>query len=205
MESSSELTLPFILFTLLIVMSLRYIHFYVLHRIYGGKLLNIKKSSRNLSFETKQGKFQLSKEHQKLMYKASQDRAWKSLSFSEITDVHVRMNTGSAGMLEFLVSDFNLWDFKGKYRDVVHNCHIRLGVFCEHPDMNLDVTILTMRQFEQREFYIGQFIYELDILVMKKLGLYINIADAREEKINELMQLFRQCGFEPTYQEYKPY
>jgi len=139
------------------------------------------------------------------MYRANKDRNWKSLSFSEITDLHVVMNTGNAGMLEFLVSDFNIWDFKGKYRDEVHNCHIRLGVFCEHPDMNLDVTILTMKQYEQHEFSFGQLFYELDIWVMKKLGFYTNIVNAREEKIKELMQLFRQCGFNPTYQKYKPY
>lgn len=201
MESNSEVTWPLILFAIFIVVGMRYLHFYVLHRIYGGKLLNIKKSSRNLSFATKKSKFQLSKEHKKLMYKANRDRNWKSLSFSEITKVHVVKSTGSAGMLEFMVSDFNLWDFKGEYRDVVHSYDIRLGVLSDHPDMNLDVTILIMRQYEQREFFLGQLFHEMDIWVMKKLGLYTNIADAREAKIEELMQLFRRCGFKPSYQE----
>jgi len=199
MESNLEINWFYLLAAFLIGLVFKYIYFYILHRIYGAKLLDIKKSGDGLSFKTSLGRFRISKKHKKVMYQRNKDRSWKSLPFEDITGIHVATTTDTASILEFFFSDFNLLDFKGKYRDVLHTCEMKFSVYSDHPDITLDVNLLTMKQYEQREFFLGQLFYEFDVWLMTKLGFYTEIDKVRDKTVKELIQLLSSYGLTARY------
>lgn len=197
-ENGSLLLLAKIgIFVFLIVS--HYVYFYFLHKVYGAKLYDIKKSKGKLSFKTSKSQYQLDRKHKKLIFKDKKDKHWKTLTFDQINSVHVKKDTGTASIVEFFFGDFSLFDFFNKYRDRLHTYEIKLGVVSDHPDINLDVVVLSLKQYEQREFFLGQLMHDFDIWVMKNLGFYNSIDDVYGENVKQILQLFQACGLELNY------
>ena len=178
-----------------------YVYFYFLHRVYGTKLYDVKKSNGKLSFKTSKSQYQLDRKRKKLIFKDKKDKRWKTLTFDQISSIHVKKHTGTASIVEFFFGGFGLFDFFNKYRDRLHTYDIKIGVVSDHPGINMDVTVLSLLQYEQREFFLGQLMHDFDIWVMKSLGFYNSIDDVYEKKIKQIVSLFQACGLELNYDE----
>lgn len=176
-----------------------YVYFYFLHRLYGAKLYDVKKSRAKVSFKTSKSQYQIDRKHKKLIFKDKKDKHWKTLTFDQITRIYVNKHTGTASIVEFFLGGFGLFDFFNKYRDRLHTYDIKLGVFSDHPDINMDITVLSIKQYEQREFFLGQIMHNFDIWVMKNLGFYDSIDDVYQEKVEQIIALSKACGLELNY------
>ena len=194
MEVNSEISLLIKIVVIIFLIVMHYGYFYFLHKVYGTKLYDVRRSSRTLSFKTNKSLYQIDKKHQKLLYKKKKEKHWKSVGFEEINGIHVVKSTGTASVIEFFFGDFSLFDFFRKYRDRLHTYEIKIEVISGHQDINMDVTILSLKQYEQREFWLGQLIHDLDIWVMTKLGFYVVIDEVYEENVDKIMRLFKTYG-----------
>ncbi len=191
---------PYYVITLLIaVIAFHYVYFYFLHRVYGAKLDAEVRSKRKLSFKTNKSKFQLDSERRKLIFKNKRDKHWKTIHFDEMRNIRIERTTNTASVIEFFFGDFSLFDFFRKYRDQLHTYKIILSVFSTHADMNMDVTILTLKQYEQREFFLGKLMHNFDIWLMTKFGFYMSIDDVSENKVEEIMLLSKSSGIELNF------
>lgn len=175
---------------ILLVVVFRYGYLAVLHKVYGAKLYAIHKSQNKLSFKTVKSQFQLDKTRRMLIHKGKKDRHWKTITFDQIANIYVEKNADTASINEFIFSDFSLFDFFEKYRDKQHSYNIRLKILSEHPVIDNDVTVLSLNQYEQREFWLGQMFHNLDIWILTKLGLYTRLDDVYHDKVNEITDLF---------------
>jgi len=196
MEPNQDLLGIFKVDAILIVLILHYVYFYFLHKVYGVKLYDVRNVNRKLSFKTNKSVFQISKEHQKFMYKTKKERHWKSIAFKDIKGIHVEKQVGTASIVEFFFGGFGLFDFFRKYRDRLHTYDIKLSVVSGHQDINMDVIILSLKQYEQREFFLGQLMHDFDLWLMKKLGFYIPIRDIYQDKMNDVVKLIQPYGLE---------
>ena len=176
------------------VIVLNYVYFYFLHKVYGRKLYDVKKSNGKLSFKTRKSQYQLDESRQKLLFKNKKDKQWNALTFDQITGIHFERKTATASLIEFFFGDFTLFDFMRKYRDRLHTCDIKLRVDSDHPDINMDVTILGLKQYEQREFFLGQLLHDFNIWLMTKLGFYSDIDDVTKKDIKQIREIFTYCG-----------
>ena len=191
MESNADFLWFFKVSVIFLVLILHYVYIYFLHKVYGIKLYDVHRTNRKLSFKSKKSLFQVDKEHQKFMYKTKKERHWKTVHFKDIKGVHVEKHVGTASIIEFFFGGFSLFDFFRRYRDRLHTYDIRLNVVSGHRDINMDVSLLILKQYEQREFFLGQLIHDFDLWVMKKLGLYTPINKVSENKIKELVELIK--------------
>jgi hypothetical protein len=204
MEENGELLLFAKIGLFFVFIIFHYVYFYILHRIYGAKLYDVKKSKGKLSFKTSKSQYQLDRKHKKLIFKDKKDKRWKILTFDQLNGIHVKKHTGTASIVEFFFGGFGLFDFFNKYRDRLHTYEIKLGVVSDHPDINMDVILLSLKQYEQREFFLGQLMHDFDIWVMKNLGFYTSIDDVYEKKVKQITQFFKACGLELNCEQINP-
>ena len=199
MESASASIWFFRFAVLAIVLSLHYVHFYFLHKIYGSKITKIRKLKGKLQFKTSKTVFQIDKARKKLMYKGKRERSWMTVSFEDIHDIHVVRREETGSLVEFFFGGFSLFDFMRKYRDRIHSCEINLSVPSGYDDMNTDITLTTLKQYEQREFFLGQLFHDFDVWLMTKLGFYQSLNKNYESKVNEFVELFGAYGLKLKY------
>ena len=122
-----------------------------------------------------------------------------TVSFDDIQDIHVVRREETGSLVEFFFGDFSLFDFMRKYRDRIHSCEINLSVPSGYDDMNTDITLTTLKQYEQREFFLGQLFHDFDVWLMTKLGFYQSLNKNYESKVNEFVELFGAYGLKLKY------
>ena len=163
----------------------------LIHQNRGNKFGKEMKNSTGINFSTNTGDFRIDKVQQNFKYKLKGETNWLVSHFEAITGIESVYSTDDAIWYEMFLSDWSLWDLSGKYRDVTHIASIELTMAG-----GARVPLVEIRQFEQREMWLGQYTYELQIRLLEKLGLYHPLEHVADQWIATLAEKCRCYGLE---------
>ncbi|MEM9303805.1 MAG: hypothetical protein AAGE01_16935 [Pseudomonadota bacterium] len=159
-----------------------------LHKL-RGRPKKLVRTVSAMQFKTAHGTVRLDGVHKRIGFRPGGKGPWISHPFEDLQELHCRQSEGSGALLEFLFSDFAIWDFAGQYRDVVNHFELCIRV----PGAE-EITLITLKQFEQRELWLGQFFHDLELAILGRLGLYEPIREAGFGLANELIENFARYG-----------
>ncbi|HSC76021.1 MAG TPA: hypothetical protein VLB90_07290 [Pseudomonadales bacterium] len=146
-----------------------------IHQNRGNKLSKETSKNSGITFSTNQGDFFIDQVKQSFKYKPKGEATWKAISFDAINGISSVYGQDDASWYEFFLSDWELWDLSGQYRDVTNINTVEL-----HVAGGSRIPLVEIRQYEQRELWLGQWSYELHISLLKTLGLYHPLDDVTE-------------------------
>ncbi len=147
----------------------------LLHRVRGTKITHKHNTGRALFFRTSTGDVRLDLVHRNLNFKARGERNWQTVPYDFCVSLYTRFDSKSSGIFEFFFSDFNLFDFAGRYRDVTNIATIYVKI-----DGDEDIPLGQLKQYEQREWALGQLLHDINLSILKKLGYYKDLDQAAE-------------------------
>lgn len=160
-----------------------------IHQNRGNKLSKETSKSSGITFSTNQGDFFVDQVKQSFKYKPKGETTWKALAFDAITGISYYTREDDAMWYEFLFSDWELWDLSGRYCDITNTNTVELRV-----TGGSQIPLVEIRQYEQRELWLGQYTYEFHIGLLKKLGLYHPLEDVTDAWIDNLVEKCEPCG-----------
>jgi hypothetical protein len=160
-----------------------------IHQIRGARLTREARDARGINFSTNTGDFRIDKAQHNFKYRLRKETNWKVLSFDAIRDISYYIHDESAGWFEFFLSDWSLWDLNSKYRDVHNVATIELSVAGGGR-----VPLVEIRQYEQREMWLGHYSYLAHIWLLKKLHLFHPLEEAAEAWAHDFIYKCRRLG-----------
>lgn len=163
----------------------------LLHKIRGLKYHKEHRTSRALLFSTGEGDFRVDQVHGNFNHKSKGETSWHTIAFDDIHSIYIFQTQDNASIMEFFLSDFELWDFAGNYRDVTNIFSIRLWL-----KNGEEIPLMTLKQYEQRELWLGRITHAITLNILAKLGLYHAVEDVAAEKMHMLINKFRPLGLE---------
>ena len=161
----------------------------LMHKVWGGKIIKELASGRSLYFKTKKGEYRLESTHKKLSFKLAGQKAWESVDFTDIKDIHIFRSTDTASLIEFFMGDWGLWDIAGKYRDLLHTYSIQILLRDQR-----DIPIVVLKQYEQREWLLGRIFLRITLAVLKVCNLYRDGEEVAQETLEMFAEKFRLAG-----------
>ena len=162
-----------------------------IHQVRGENLSKEGKKSSGITFSTNQGDFFIDSVTKGFKYRPKGENGWKSIAFDAITGIRYVVHADSASWFEFFLSDWDLWDLSGRYRDITNIATVELRI----AGGSL-LPLVELRQYEQRELWLGQWSYELHIALIKKLGLYHPLEEVTEAWIDALCNKCEPLGLQ---------
>lgn len=160
----------------------------LLLRVWGAQFLKQAHSSSAWYFKTKEGEFRVDSTHKKFNVKAAKAHQWQSIDFDQIRQIYIFRSTDTASLIEFFLGGWNLFDLAGRYRDLLHTYSIRLWTVDGE-----DIPLMTLKQYQQRDWFLGQIMVRFTIAVLTRLRLYRDGEDVAydslylfKEKLNGL-------------------
>jgi hypothetical protein len=177
-----------------VLIILGYYVFYLLwlafiHQIRGNKIRKETRKSSGITFSTNQGDFFIDQVKQSFKYKPKGENQWKAVAFDGITGITYDWGAEDASWYEFFLSDWDLWDMLPQYRDVTNIATVELRVAG-----GSRIPLVEIRQYEQRELWLGQWSYELHIGLLKTLGLYHPLEDVTEAWVEDITEKCASLG-----------
>ena len=160
-----------------------------MHHVWGGKIIKEISNGRNFYFKTKKGEYRLESTHKKFSFKLKDEPKWTSVNYDDIKDIHVLCSTDTASLIEFFLGDWGLWDMAGKYRDVLHTYAIQVLLKDQRK-----ILIMELKQYEQREWLLGQLFLKLSLWFLKIFNLYRQGDDVTEEALEKIADKFKSAG-----------
>jgi len=140
---------------------------WVLMRVWGGKWLKEAKSNTAWYFKTAEGEFRVDQTHKRFNYKLKKQLQWQSVDFADVGKLYVFATNDTASLIEFFVGGWNITDIFGRYRDHLHSYSIRLWL-----QDATEIPIFNLKQYEQRDWFLGRFYIAIMIKLLRWLGLY---------------------------------
>lgn len=168
----------------------------LMHKVWGGKILKLMRGTNALYFKTGEGEFRLEKTHKKFSYKLKKQTTWQSIDYDELRQIYVFRSTDTASLIEFFMGDWGLWDMFGRYRDLINTYSIRLWTH-----KGTDVPVLTLKQYEQREWWLGQVFLAITISILKAFKLYRDGEDVAAQQLHTLQHLLAEFDLELTQRQ----
>lgn len=163
----------------------------LIQRVWGGGILKQLGNERAFYLKTRQGEFRVDGTHKRLSFKPKKAASWEAVDFEQVRNIHIFTEVGGGGIIEFFLGDWGLWDLHSRYRDVVNTYRIQITL-----KDSRDIAIFVLRQYEQREMWLGHFFLSISLGILKALHLYRNIDEVAEEKLDFILHAFNQVGFE---------
>lgn len=160
-----------------------------IHQNRGETLSKETSKSSGITFSTNQGDFFIDQVKQSVKYKPKGETTWKSIPFDAIKGINYVCGQDDASWYEFFLSDWEWWDLSGRYSDVTNINTVEL-----HVAGGSRIPLVEIRQYEQRELWLGQWSYELHISLLKTLGLYHPLDDITEALIAAMTEKCERCG-----------
>lgn len=192
-DNQVNLTLFFVILIFCQIFGLFYLS--VLHKVRGAVYRGEAKSARALFFRTKYGDHRVDGQHKQWNFKEKGKNTWDTIKFEEILGIYQLQDVENASVFEFFLGGFSIWDFSGKYRDHMRNHHIRLRL-----KGGGDVPLMTLKQYQQREWFLAQFIHDFQLLILSKIGWYRDIDDVSEEWMDTFVEKLEPYGLALTIQ-----
>jgi hypothetical protein len=162
----------------------------IMQRVWGNAILKELSNARALYLKTRLGEFRVDGTHKKFSFKLQKDKAWQAVDFDQVRNIHIFREVNGGALIEFLLGDWGLWDLKGRYRDVINTYRIQITL-----QDSRDVPIFVLRQYEQREMWLGHLFLSVGNRILKALHLYQEGEDVAQEKLAHLVDAFNAVGF----------
>lgn len=178
----------FIVFVISIIFGLIWQAF--LHRIWGGRIIKQLSNERNFYIKTRRGEFRIDSTHKRFSFKLKKTKTWETVDFDQVRNIHIFYEANGGPLIEFFLSDWGLWDLHSQYRDVINTFKIQITL-----KDSRDIPIFILRQYEQREMWLGHYAQQISLGVLKSLHLYQDGDDAAQAKLDHLVKAFLAVGF----------
>ncbi len=163
----------------------------VMQRIWGGSILKEMGNERALYLKTRQGEFRVDGTHKRFSFKPKKAASWEAVDFDQVRNIHIFREVNGGALIEFLLGDWGLWDLHERYRDVINTYTIQITL-----KDSRDIAIFVLRQYEQREMWLGHFFLNISLGILKALHLYKDIEEEAEEKLDHIVRAFKAVGFD---------
>lgn len=163
----------------------------ILQHIWGGSILKELSNERALFLKTRCGEFRVDGTHNRFSFKLKKDKTWQTVNFDEVRNIHIFSEVNGGALIEFFLGDWGLWDLKERYRDVINIHRIQITL-----KDSRDIPIFVLRQYEQREMWLGHVLLNISLGILKALHLYRNSEEVAEEKLTHVVDLFNAVGFD---------
>lgn len=161
-----------------------------MQRIWGGSALKELSNERNFYLKTRQGEFRVDGTHKRFSFKPKKAKTWETVDFDQVRNIHVFSEVNGGALIEFFLGDWGLWDLHGRYRDVINTYKIQITL-----KDSRDIAVFVLRQYEQREMWLGHYFLQISLGILKRLNLYRNAEEVAQEKLDYLVKAFIGVGF----------
>ncbi len=165
-----------------------------LHVVRGGSYRNERLTDRALLFSTAEGDFRFDRQHRKVNVKRRGQKEWRTYDFDDIANLYVFREVDTASIFEFFLGGFGWTDFLSQYRDVSNSYSIRLRL----RGSGEEVILMTLKQYEQREWFWNQYIQSFNLEILRKAGLYRDIESVGDTKLEMFIEKFQRVALTPT-------
>lgn len=162
----------------------------IMQRVWGGSILKEMGNTRALYLKTRQGEFRVDGTHKRFSFKAKKSANWEAVDFDQVRNIHIFSEVNGGALIEFFLGDWGLWDLHGRYRDVINTYRIQITL-----KDSRDIAIFVLRQYEQREMWLGHFFLGISLAILRALHLYRDIEEVAEEKLDHVVAAFNAAGF----------
>lgn len=162
----------------------------IMQHVWGGKILKELNNERALYLKTRRGEFRVDGTHKRFSFKLKNDKAWQAMDFEDVRNIHIFRETNGGALIEFFLGDWGLWDLKGNYRDVINTYRIQITLRDSR-----DIPIFVLRQYEQREMWLGQLFLSISLGILKALHLHRDGEEVAQGKLAHLVNAFNAVGF----------
>ncbi len=161
----------------------------IMQNVWGGKIIKEISNGRMFYFKTKNGEYRLESTHKKFSFKLKNESKWTLVDYDDIKDIHILTSTDTASLIEFFLGDWGLWDMFGKYRDFLHTYSIQVLL----KDQRI-IPIMELKQYEQREWLLGQLFLKLSNWILKIFKMYRQGDEVAEEALEKIAEKFKRAG-----------
>lgn len=179
----------FLTFIAAIIFSLLWLA--LIHKVRGKGYRKEVSTRKSLSFKTDIGAFRLDKGRGSFIYKPRGEHHWRVAKLEFLEGIYYRTSVKSAGLFEFLLSDWSIWDFHGKYRDQTNICTVELEV-----SGGDNIVLAEIKQYQQRELWLGQVVHDLQIKLLRSANLNYAVEDVTSQWIATIVAKFAKYEVE---------
>lgn len=127
---------------------------------------------------------------------SSKEKGDSKISFDGILKLNTDYSVREARLSEFLFEDFDIFDFFGRYRDLIHIHTINICL----KQGGVAVPIFTVSQYEVRDFL--DFITPVQLFILSKLGFYKKADEYCELIFEKLSSVFENAGISTRSSKY---
>ncbi len=163
----------------------------LIQRVWGASIIKQLGNSRAFYLKTRQGEFRVDGTHKRFNFKPKKAISWEAVDFDQVRNLHIFREVSGGALIEFLLGDWGLWDLHGRYRDTVNTYRIQITL-----KDSRDIAIFVLRQYEQREMWLGRVFLNISLGILKSLNLYRDIDEVADEKLDHLLVSFKDAGFD---------
>ncbi|HAG72154.1 MAG TPA: hypothetical protein DCL66_08100 [Gammaproteobacteria bacterium] len=181
----SESMNPFFLIGVIGAVVLHFLFLTLIHRVKGGKYWGERKSDKAITFKTDGGEFLLTGAKDLLYWRKFRKDQWRKIPFDNIKKLSISRSCESAKLKEFLLGGWNIWDFSRTYTDVTNGLAIQIELHDGDP-----LILTQMKQYEQREWMLGQMMHDFSLKILAKLELYKEIEEEGEKELQRFQAIF---------------